>query len=60
MRSGLVFNASTKVPNRFLLCRILSASVKKLHRDGAAMSNSINDSLKAVDAKSQVALPQAS
>ncbi len=52
MRSGLVFTASTKVPNRFLLCRIVAASINHLHRPGASMPATINDSLNAVNDKS--------
>jgi hypothetical protein len=52
MRSGLVFTASIKVPNRFLLCRIVSASITQLHRPGASVPETINDSLSAVNDKS--------
>lgn len=45
MRSGLVFNVSTRIPNRFLLCRMLSASARKMHRDGVSTSQCINTSL---------------
>ena len=48
MRSGLVFTASTKVPNRFLLCRMIAASARKMHRDGISTSQSINNSLVAL------------
>lgn len=52
MRSGLVFTASVKVPNRFLLCRIVAASITHLHRPGTSLPQTINDSLSAVNAKS--------
>jgi hypothetical protein len=48
MRSGLVFNVSTRIPNRFLLCRMLAASARKMHRDGISTSQSINNSLVAL------------
>lgn len=48
MRSGLVFNVSTRVPNRFLLCRMIAASARKMHRDGISTSQSINNSLVAL------------
>jgi hypothetical protein len=54
MRSGLVFTASVKVPNRFLLCRIVAASINRLHRTGASVPQTINDSLSAVDEQSVV------
>ena len=49
MRSGLIFRASDHISNRFLLCRMLSASARKMHRDGVSMSQSINQSLVALD-----------
>lgn len=49
MRSGLIFRASTHISNRFLLCRMLSASARKMHRDGVSMSQSINRSLVVLD-----------
>jgi len=49
MRSGLIFRASDHISNRFLLCRMLSASSRKMHRDGVSTSQSINQSLVALD-----------
>lgn len=49
MRSGLIFRASDHISNRFLLCRMLAASARKMHRDGVSMSHSINQSLVALD-----------
>ena len=51
MRSGLVFTASVKVPNRFLLCRMVAASIPRLHRPGTSVPQTINDSLNAVNDK---------
>jgi hypothetical protein len=48
MRSGLVFNVSARISNRFLLCRMLAASARKLHRDGVSTSQCINSSLLAL------------
>ena len=48
MRSGLVFNVSSRIPNRFLLCRMIAASARKMHRDGISTSQSINNSLVAL------------
>ena len=45
MRSVLVFNAAHSISNRFMLCRMLSASARKMHRDGVSTSQSINNSL---------------
>jgi len=50
MRSGLVFNVSHRISNRFLLCRMLAASARKLHRDGVSTSQCINTSLLALQA----------
>ena len=53
MRSGLVFNVSARISNRFLLCRMLAASARKLHRDGVSTSQCINNSLLALQAGSR-------
>jgi hypothetical protein len=53
MRSGLVFNVSNRISNRFLLCRMLAASARKLHRDGVSTSQCINSSLLALQAGSR-------
>jgi hypothetical protein len=48
MRSGLIFTASTKITNRYMLCRMLAASARKMHRDGVSTSQCINNSLRAL------------
>lgn len=48
MRSGLIFNVASKVPNRYMLCRMVSVSARKMHHDGASTSQSINRSLQAL------------
>lgn len=53
MRSGQIFRASDHISNRFLLCRILSTSARKLHRDGVSIAHSINRSLAALDGVAQ-------
>ena len=54
MRSGLIFNASARFANRYLLCRMLSASARKMHRDGVSTSQCINNSLKALQGTQSV------
>ena len=49
MRSDLVFEANTKVPNRFMLCRMVSVSAGQIRRNGEAMGSSINRSLTLVE-----------
>jgi hypothetical protein len=49
MRSGLIFRASDHIANRFLLCRMISTSARKMHRSGISMSQSITQSLVALD-----------
>jgi hypothetical protein len=54
MRSGLIFSVSSRFSNRYLLCRMLSTSARKMHRDGVSTSQSINHSLRALhDAEQQ-------
>ena len=48
MRSSLIFSVSAKFTNRYLLCRILSASARKMYRQGASAAQSINQSLQAL------------
>jgi hypothetical protein len=48
MRSGLIFAASSRFSNRYLLCRMLAASARKMHREGVSTSQSINESLQAL------------
>ncbi len=48
MRSGLIFAVSSRIPNRYLLCRTISASARKMHRDGASTAQSINRCLQAL------------
>jgi hypothetical protein len=48
MRSDLIFSVSAKFTNRYLLCRMLSVSVRKTYREGASAAQSINQSLQAL------------
>jgi len=60
MRSGLIFAASSRFSNRYLLCRMLAASARKMHREGVSTSQSINESLQALhDAESRLQDEQA-
>jgi hypothetical protein len=60
MRSGLIFAASSRFSNRYLLCRMLAASARKMHREGVSTSQSINESLRALhDAESRQAVEPA-
>jgi hypothetical protein len=45
MRSEYVFAAVKEITNRFLLCRVASVSARRLHRDSAQSSQTINKSL---------------
>lgn len=59
MRSGLVFSVSTRISNRFLLCRMLAASARKMHRDGVSTSQCINSSLLALNEAPRESNPEA-
>jgi hypothetical protein len=60
MRSGLIFAASSRIPNRYMLCRTLAASARKMHRDGASTADSINRCLQALhDAPEEGSAPAA-
>jgi hypothetical protein len=45
MRSEYVFAAVKEVSNRYLLCRVASISTRRLHKDSARASETINKSL---------------
>lgn len=49
MRSGLLFRAADQISNRYLLCRMISASARKMNRDGISTSQCINRSLLALN-----------
>lgn len=49
MRSGLIFAVSSRFSNRYMLCRMLATSARKMHRDGVSTSQSINNSLRALN-----------
>lgn len=50
MRSEYVFAAAREIANRFLLCRVTSASARRLHLDSTQPSETINRSLKLIAA----------
>jgi hypothetical protein len=43
MRSELVFGATTYVSNRFLLTRLASKAIRKLHKPNARIEDTTND-----------------
>lgn len=49
MRSNLLFRAADHISNRYLLCRMISASARKMNRDGIPTSQCINRSLVALN-----------
>jgi len=48
MRSEYVFAAVKEISNRFLLCRMTSASARRLHQGSTQPSETINKSLKLI------------
>ena len=50
MRSEYVFAAIKEISNRFLLCRVASASARRLHQGTTQPSETINKSLKLIAA----------
>ena len=50
MRSEYVFAAVKEINNRFLLCRMASASARRLHQGATQPSETINKSLKLIAA----------
>jgi hypothetical protein len=60
MRSSLIFSVSAKFSNRYVLCRMVAASSRKMHRDGISTSQSINRSLQALHDAAVAGQPPAS
>jgi len=50
MRSEFVFAAVKEIENRFMLCRVASASARRLHIDSTRPSDTINKSLNLIAA----------
>jgi endonuclease/exonuclease/phosphatase family metal-dependent hydrolase len=50
MRSEYVFAAAREIGNRFMLCRVTSVSVRRLHIDSTQPSETINKSLQLIAA----------
>ena len=48
MRSEYVFAAVKEISNRFLLCRVASASARRLYQQSKQPSETINKSLKLI------------
>jgi hypothetical protein len=57
MRSTLIFEVSSRFSNRYELCRMVAASARKMHRDGASTAQSINQSLRALHDAAPEVLP---
>lgn len=60
MRSEYVFAAVKEISNRFLLCRVASASARRLHQDSKQGSETINKSLRLIAAVEPVQQENAS
>jgi len=45
LRSELVFSAQRKIINRFLLCRLTSISIPRMHRASTPVSHTVNQIL---------------
>ena len=59
MRSNLIFSVSAKLTNRYLLCRMISTSARKLSRQGESAAQSINRSLQALHDSRHPTAPEA-
>jgi hypothetical protein len=45
MRSGLIFDAKSQVPNRFLLTNLLAKASRSLHKPGSRIQDTTNYAL---------------
>jgi len=60
MRSDLVFDAHALVPNRFLLCKLVSKAARAFHRPGDRIHDTTNDVLVRIGHANSIAQVQAS
>ena len=45
MRSALIFQANSQVPNRYLLAKLLAKATRSLHKPGSRIQDTTNDVL---------------
>jgi hypothetical protein len=57
MRSGLISAVSGKINNRYVLCRMLAVSARRMHRDGVSISQSITRSLQLLNQQPSLKVP---
>jgi hypothetical protein len=57
MRSGLISAVSEKINNRYVLCRMLAVSARRMHRDGVSISQSITRSLQLLNQQPSLQTP---
>jgi hypothetical protein len=55
MRSDLVFGATNRIPNRFLLVRALAKAARGLHKPGTRIQDTTNDVLVRFTEANQIA-----
>ena len=48
MRSELVFAAKCTLPNRYVLCRVLSTATRKFHRPNTRIEDTTDDVLRRI------------
>jgi hypothetical protein len=59
VRSNLVFAAAVQTPNRYLLCRILSVSARRVNRGNEPFAKGINEVLCIAGEEREAGIPQA-
>lgn len=57
MRSALVFTATSRVSNPFLLCHFVRLATRAFHKDGVAVPETINKVLLAMGEQTHALLP---
>ena len=60
MRSNLVFAAAMQTPNRYLLCRILSVSARRVNRGNEPFAKGINEVLRIAGVEREAGVPAGS
>lgn len=56
MRSDLIYDALTTVPNRYMLCQLASKATRKFHKPNTRIQETMNDVLTRVGNENETRL----
>lgn len=50
MRSAETFRSLERISNRFMLCQVISQSVRVMHKSGSSIEESVSEALRGIQA----------